>query len=64
MLNGKMTYLGIAQMGAAYLLKDYASQEEVNAAVSNLFNVVSGVIMFVGFAQAVYGRYRIARAKY
>lgn len=64
MFQGKMTYLGIAQLAIAYLLKDYASAEEVNAAVSNLVSFVSTVLALAGFVQAVYGRWRIQRARY
>lgn len=59
-----MTYLGIAQMAIAYLLKDYATADEVSTAVSNLVTFVSTALAFAGFVQAVYGRYRIQRARY
>lgn len=59
-----MTYLGIAKLTLAYLLQDYASQEEVDAAVEGTMQAVSAVLAVMGIVEAVYGRFRIVRARY
>lgn len=64
MMEGKMTYLGIAKMALAFLLKDYADADQVATTVDTLISVISGILAIVGFVEAVYGRYRIKRARY
>jgi putative exporter of polyketide antibiotics len=64
MLQGKMTYLGIAKLTLAYLLQDYASQDEINTAVESSAQAISAVLAVMGIAEAVYGRFRIVRARY
>lgn len=59
-----MTYLGIAKLVLAYVLQDYASREEVDAAVEGIMQAVSSVLAVMGIVEAVYGRFRIARARY
>jgi hypothetical protein len=64
MFQGKMTYIGIVKLALAYLLQGYATQDEVGAAVEGAAQAVSAVLAVMGIVEAVYGRYRIARAKY
>lgn len=64
LLQGKMTYLGIAKLALAYVLQDYASQDEINTAVESSAQAISAVLAVMGIAEAVYGRFRIARARY
>jgi hypothetical protein len=64
MFQGKMTYLGIAKLALAYVLQGYATQEEVDAVVEGAAQAVSAALAVMGIVEAVYGRYRIARAKY
>lgn len=64
MLQGKATYLGIAQLVIAYALKEYASEEEVKMISENLIDGISLLLLATGAAQAIYGRWRIRKAKY
>lgn len=59
-----MTYIGIAKLTLAYLLQDYASQEEIDTAVESSMQAISAVLAVMGIAEAVYGRFRIVRARY
>ena len=68
MLEGKMTYVGVVQLVAALIvlspLGQEFSKEELEGAMLAVVNAVAVVMSVVGTFQAVYGRYRIYRAKY
>jgi hypothetical protein len=64
MLQGNLTYAGIAKLSLAFILKDYAEADQVSTTVDTFISVFSGMLAIVGFVEAVYGRYRIKRAKY
>ncbi len=68
MLEGKMTYVGVVQLVAALIvlspLGQEFSKEELEEAMIAVVNAVAVVMSVVGTFQALYGRYRIYRAKY
>lgn len=64
MLQGKLTYVGIAKLALAYVLQEFATQEEVNAIVDGSVQAVSVVLAVMGTVEAVWGRFRIKRARY
>lgn len=64
MFQGKMTYAGIAIFALAFVLKDFATTEEIQTTVDSIIKVVSDVAVIVGTLTAWYGRYRISRARY
>ena len=68
MLQGKMTYVGIAQLVASLIvlspLGQEFSKEELEGAMIALVNAVAVVMSVVGTFQAFYGRFRIYKARY
>ena len=63
-MEGKMTYTGIAVFVLAFILKDVASTQEIQATLNAIVKVVADVAVIVGAIMAWYGRWRIYRAKY
>lgn len=64
MLQGKLTYIGVAKLALAYVLQEYATREEVDAVVDGVAQAASVVLAVMGTVEAVWGRYRIKRARY
>lgn len=57
MLNGKLTYTGIAVLGLGWLLERFG----VPVAAGELEAWVAGIVAVVGGAAAIYGRYRASK---
>ncbi len=68
MLEGKMTYVGIVQLVASLIvlspIGQEFSKEELEGAMFAVVNAVAVVMSVVGTFQALYGRYRIYKARY
>lgn len=68
MLQGKMTYVGVVQLVAALIvlspLGQEFSNEELEGAMLAVVNAVAVVMSIVGTFQALYGRFRIYKARY
>jgi hypothetical protein len=64
MLQGKMTYVGVAVWLVGMLLGDLSNAQEVQSVADNIAALVAPISEIVGTFLVVYGRYRIKRAEY
>ena len=64
MLQGKMTYVGVAVWLVGMLLGDLSNAQEVQSVADNIAALVAPISEIVGTFLVVYGRYRIKKAGY
>lgn len=64
MLQGKITYVGVAVWLLGMLLGDLSNTQEIQSVADNITALLAPISEIVGTVLVIYGRYRIKKAEY